>query len=294
MYIIISLVIGCSRDISIGVENLPEDSQFSLKLNDFSSELSKNIWTFSDIPLGEYEFELYLGDQECELLSPTVNISFGFGDLYHQSGWNCVGLMGYETILVEEQSLPAFYLGKSEITVGFWEKVMGATGTDLCGTECPKNVVSWVQAINFANKLSIMEGLEQCYTTNEQKQPVWEKNCNGWRLPTDAEWEIAASNGKTKYSGSDNPNDVGWYKDNSGLTRKPVCSLKPNEKGFCDMTGNVWEWNWDPGSKNTNLRRVRGGGYTSRGEVALLSNKVDFPRGYGAEHIGFRLARNKN
>ena len=135
--------------------------------------------------------------------------------------------------------------------------------------------------------------MEQCYSNNEQKQPIWKEDCNGWRLPTDEEWSFVASNGKTKYSGSDKISEVGWFRENSDMTRHPVCQKQPNELGFCDMTGNVWEWCWDPKPLNGDDRRVRGGGYTSRDEIALLSNKIDFPRHLGADHIGFRLVRNQ-
>jgi len=299
MYLVF-ILLGCSRDITVGIENLPKDSHFSLRLGqtdpshaEFSSQWKDNIWLFNDIPRGSYQLGLFYGENQCQLTSPTFDITMGFGMLYHKSDWSCPGVIGYETVLIENPSGTNFYMGKSEVTVGLWQQISGEDSEDPCGVGCPKSKVSWIHAINFANQLSIQEGLEQCYSTDQEKKPVWNKSCDGWRLPTDEEWSLAASDGKTKYAGSDDPKQVGWYKENSEMTRHPVCQLQPNHQGICDMTGNVWEWNWDPSIKDIGLRRVRGGGFSSRDDVALLSNKIDFPRHIGADHIGFRLVRNQ-
>ena len=79
------------------------------------------------------------------------------------------------------------------------------------------------------------------------------------------------------------------YEATQNVERHPVCEPRNGYK-LCDVTGNVWEWCWDT-FERPQLRRVRGGGFTSVSEVALRENGVDFPANLGAEHIGFRLVR---
>ena len=141
-----------------------------------------------------------------------------------------------------------FYLMESEVTQALYERVMGYNPSYFKRPNRPVETVSWNNALKFCNKLSEMEGLDQCYTINGNDVSWSNKSCNGWRLPTEAEWEYAARGGQSyKYSGSDNVDEVAWYDDNSGSPRKTqdVCGKTRNGYGLCDMSGNVFEWVWD-------------------------------------------------
>lgn len=111
----------------------------------------------------------------------------------------------------------------------------------------------WEKALQYCNDLSLADELEPCYTEIGKTYPICNWKADGYRLPTEAEWEYAALGGRKsknyKYPGSNDPLEVGnignLEKVNYTIYSKPVGSLKPNELGIFDMAGNVSEWCWD-------------------------------------------------
>ncbi len=127
----------------------------------------------------------------------------------------------------------------------------------------PVEQVSWDDAIEFCNSLSKKFDLISVYTING-KNVTQNTSANGFRLPAFDEWQYAAKGGKNyTYAGSDNIDEVAWYGNNSRNTTHPVAQKKPNGYGLYDMSGNVWEWCWDPDSDNRR-RSFRGGSVWER------------------------------
>jgi formylglycine-generating enzyme required for sulfatase activity len=112
----------------------------------------------------------------------------------------------------------------------------------------PATIVVWPDAVEYCNWLSEKEGLTPCYS-GQGTATKCDFSANGYRLPTEAEWEYAARGGYRSqgfmYPGSDNVDDVGWHVGNSGTRTRPVGQKQPNELGLYDMGGNVWEFCWD-------------------------------------------------
>jgi sulfatase modifying factor 1 len=231
--------------------------------------------------------------------------TFTMGCTFEQT--NC----GFDELPTHQVSLSAYEIGKYEVTQKEWRTVMGTSPSYFTGDYMPVESVSWNDIITFCNTLSSSEGLTPVYTVNGSTVTAnW--SANGYRLPTEAEWEYAARGGasstNTLYSGSNTLEDVGWSMDNSDSTTHDVGTRSPNQLGIYDMSGNIYEWCWDwysssyytsasqtnPKGPNSGYYRVlRGGSWNVLAlhcRVALRSEYEPDNRFYA---FGFRLVRTK-
>jgi len=143
----------------------------------------------------------------------------------------------------------SFYMSKYEISQALYTSLVGSNPSNFrTNDQFPVERINWYDACAFCNKLSDRDGYKKCYTINGSSVTCdW--TANGWRLPTEAEWEYACKAGTTTdfYTGnneSDLAND-GWYSGNSGDSTHTSGLKKPNKFGLYDMLGNVFEWVWD-------------------------------------------------
>ncbi len=222
--------------------------------------------------------------------------------------------MGVDSLMPDEGPVhpvivSSFYIGSTEVTQSQWMAVFGNNPSQDQNKDFPVENVTWYDAINFANKLSVLEGLEPAYSFRDD-QVVWDKTRNGYRLPTEAEWEFAARGGNRsqgyRYSGGDAVDEVAHHIGNNVTDKnKPVGRKKPNELGLYDMTGNVYEWTWDWKSTYTRepktdpsgdlvgrKKSVRGGSAFCYSPSLYLGWRNSYTPDTRARFLGFRLARN--
>ncbi|MDR0562433.1 MAG: SUMF1/EgtB/PvdO family nonheme iron enzyme [Spirochaetaceae bacterium] len=201
-----------------------------------------------------------------------------------------------------------FFLGKTPVTQKEYEAVIGSNPSRNKGEDLPVENVSWYDAIAYCNALSVREGLTPVYS-GTINHIVCNFTANGYRLPTEAEWEYAARGGSLDaltfdYAGGGGVDNFAWFRGNSGGQSHKVAGKLPNSLGLYDMSGNVWEWCWDwygpyqagnqqnpTGPVSGGDRVTRGGSWNSAGHQARstyrsLGNPVSRYR-----DLGFRVLR---
>jgi formylglycine-generating enzyme required for sulfatase activity len=252
------------------------------------------------------------------------------------------------------RGVSSFYMGETQVTQGLWDAVMGTGNSNHydgnpnawgntygTGAAYPVYYENWYACITFCNKLSLMENKTPCYSVKISSVEVdwanlaygsiplssntdWDAatcnfGVNGFRLPTETEWEYAARGGQQNeytrtfgasgtqfiYSGSNTVDEVAWYTSNtSPVGSRPVKGKAANNLGLYDMSGNVCEWCWDwyeaynccesanyTGPSTGTNRVLRGGGWSFQAIFCRVSTRFNFPAPYthGPDY-GFRLA----
>jgi len=179
-----------------------------------------------------------------------------------------------------------FYIAKYQVTQKLWREVMGNNPSYFKNCDnCPVESISWNDAQEFVKKLNAKTGKK-------------------YRLPTEAEWEYAASGGSSrrKWAGTNSESSLdsyAWYEDNSEGKTHPVGTKSPNELGIYDMNGNVWEWCEDwyksyPNSSNEfdytgSIRVNRGGGWDNNASDCRVANRGSSTPTYSFNILGFRV-----
>ncbi|MDR1142834.1 MAG: formylglycine-generating enzyme family protein [Spirochaetaceae bacterium] len=217
---------------------------------------------------------------------------------------------------VHETTVRPFLLSETEVTQELYTEVMNQNPSRFKGSQLPVETVSWLDAVLFCNALSLRSGLSPAYTV-ESGNVTWNRESKGYRLPTEAEWEYAARGGihgaagpieKAYFAGGDassSPQDYCWFSLNGAKTTHPVKSKLPNQLGFYDMIGNVWEWCWDwfadypegpvsdyQGSAAGRLRVYRGGAYLNNLNLLRTTFRISDSPVIKVNSLGFRIARN--
>lgn len=208
---------------------------------------------------------------------------------------------------IKQVRLRSFLIGKTEVTQREWMMVFGKNPSRFQDDGYPVENVSFYDVIDFCNEKSLLDGLTPCYSFVGD-EIVCDFNANGYRLPTEAEWEHAAKGGKRDafytFSGSDNPSEAGWYNENSGAAPQKVSRKKANAFGLYDMSGNVFEWVWNwysaysyrmndvyAGSETGTDKVIRGGSWYHDAHEMRVTNR-NFAKPYTrANYIGFRVVR---
>ena len=248
------------------------------------------------------------------------------------------GTVGYTGITYNQPhtvSLTAYLIGETEVTQELWQAVMSTNPSIFQGSSNPPESgetqekrpvekVNWYQCIAFCNKLSKACNLDPCYTVTSVdfdalnfsdiptsnntnwNNAVCDRNKNGFRLPTEAEWEWAAKGGKDyKWAGTNEEAQLvnyAWYDANSGNKTHQVKLKSANGYGLYDMSGNVWEWCWDrygslsgtlppdyEGAASGGNRVFRGGSWNFGAVCAARAFRHYGSPGFRSNNLGLRL-----
>ena len=230
--------------------------------------------------------------------------TFEMGDHFNED-W-------YDELPVHSVTLNDFYIGKYEITQAEYAAMVGSNPASGYGEgdNYPVYNINWYDAITFCNLKSQQDSLTTCYNLSDLSCNF---SANGYRLPTEAEWEYAARGGVNwsddlRYSGCHEESDLigyAWYISNSDNQTHPVGTKLPNQLNIYDMSGNVYEWcndwfdydyyssspsNNPTGPENGIMRVVRGGSWNNDANFCRVANRSFTTPSIGT-HGGFHVVR---
>lgn len=199
-------------------------------------------------------------------------------------------------------------VGETLVTQEFFDRVMLHSQFKFVGAKHPADSVSWSEAIDFCNRLSQLEGLKPAYELTA-KGINWLKESNGYRLPTEAEWEYVARAGvDSLYSGSNDLDQCAWYQDNSKESSHEVAQKRENAWGLYDMSGNLWEWCYDtyqedsyhgrgtdsvvdPVVEGEGPKVIRGGSWSFEAKGQRIKYRSRLSAKFKTSRVGFRIVR---
>ncbi|MET3848803.1 formylglycine-generating enzyme required for sulfatase activity [Paenibacillus sp. OAE614] len=189
--------------------------------------------------------------------------------------------------------LDAFFMAPVPVTNAFYDAVLQHKTRTHERVKAPVTGVSWYEAVSFCNTLSRQAGLEPCYEiADEGELVVWNREADGYRLPTEAEWQHACKAGSQGYRYGE-LEEVAWFQENSDGMTHEVGGKLPNAWGLYDMLGNVWEWCWDLYDIEVygSYRIFRGGSWAEEARGCGATCRRRSHPTFQIDDLGFRLAR---
>ncbi|RAV08899.1 formylglycine-generating enzyme family protein [Paenibacillus contaminans] len=187
----------------------------------------------------------------------------------------------------------SFLLAPLPVTKDLYFSLVQKSAEPVDEPNVPVVNVSWNDAVSFCNLLSRQSGLKECYSVSDDGEGVvcdWE--ADGYRLPTEAEWQYACKAGTCGYRYGE-LDEIAWYEENSGGMAHEVGKKLPNAWGLYDMLGNVWEWCWDLYDVNVygSYRLFRGGSWAEEERGCGSTCRRRSHPTFRIDDLGFRLAR---
>ena len=253
--------------------------------------------------LGRYEANRELFQKEVmNLMVPIQGGTVELRDYINTSKWlssdytlSDPGRGTDRKVFTWTKTIEPFYVMKYPVTQQLYHVVMHKEVPESNSNNLPITEVSWLDSLDFCNKLSRLLDREECYTiTNKSVNTIYNRAANGFRLLLDAEWQYVCKAGTKGYR-YESIDKIAWYKENSNGSAQPVGKLLPNLWGLYDMVGNVWEWCWDlyDTERYGDYRVFRGGSWAEvENNCGATIRRKSMPN-FKIDDLGFRIACGK-